>query len=127
MSTGTTGILILIATFFISWIIVSAALWIAAKIIIARKHNFGTAMAGSFLSLFVLVLFSALIPIIGLIIGVILAILVLKYLYNVGFIHAIVLAVIALIMLLIISFILAVIGFSFLAFSGFAGSFPTHP
>ncbi|MHB8397216.1 MAG: hypothetical protein ACYDAZ_08400 [Thermoplasmataceae archaeon] len=127
MSTGTTGILILIATFFISWIIVSAALWIAAKIIIARKHNFGTAMAGSFLSLFVLVLFSALIPIIGLIIGVILAILVLKYLYNVGFIHAIVLAVIALIMLLIISFILAVIGFAFPAFLGFVGSFPTRP
>lgn len=126
MSTGTTGILILIATFFIAWIIVSAALWIAAKIIVTRKHNFGTAMAGSFLSLFVLVLFGALIPLIGLIIGIILAILILKYLYNVGFIHAIVLAVIALIMLLIISLILAVIGFSFLAFSGFAGSFPTH-
>ena len=125
MSTGTTGILILIVTFFISWIIVSAALWIAARLIVTRKHSFGTAMAGSFLSLFVLVLFSALIPLIGLIIGIILAILILKYIYNVGFIHAIVLAVIALIMLLIISFILA--SFTFLAFSGFAGSFPTHP
>ncbi|MCL5438066.1 MAG: hypothetical protein M1148_02585 [Candidatus Thermoplasmatota archaeon] len=120
MSSVLNGILPLFISFFISWIIISVALYMAAEVLIEKKKKktFSNAMAGSFLSLLVLFLFSLFLFPIGIIVGIILAILVLKYIYDVGFIHAFVLAIIALIIWMVLAFILAIVGLSFLALSG---------
>ncbi|MEM0155381.1 MAG: hypothetical protein QW597_02105 [Thermoplasmataceae archaeon] len=118
------GIASAILTVIFSWIIASAAIWIATDAI-SRKISFKRASYISFVAVIVFVIllfvFSFISPLLGLVIGFLGVLYIIKNDLHIGWFKAFVIAVIAFIIFVILTFIISTIfGIAaFLTFSAF--------
>ncbi len=96
----------------ILWIILSIPIYISADIL-AKKSTFLQAMEASFLMVLAFALLS-LIPVLGVIIWIVVAIIIIAVIYDASFLRAIAIAVIAIIIVIILSIIFALLGLAVL-------------